>query len=126
MHMTNDSSARNQLERVLGPITAIAIVVGTTIGSGVFKKPAIVAQDVSTFGTAMAAWWLLAMLVIFGGLALAEVNVLFPRAGGNYVFLREAYGRNTFGQSCQFRNFKTGFIVHPTLVRGHILKLTDR
>src|SRR4051812_2309013 len=88
---TTDNS--NQLERVLGPWTATAIVVGTTIGSGIFKKPAAVAADVPFFGLAMVGWVLLALVIICGGLALAEVTVLFPRAGGNYVFLREAYGR---------------------------------
>lgn len=83
----------NTLQRVLGPITATAIVVGTVIGSGIFKKPAVVAIDVPTFGTAMSAWVLMAILMMFGGLALAEVTVLFPRAGGNYIFLKEAYGR---------------------------------
>lgn len=82
-----------QLERVLGPWTATAIVVGTVIGSGIFKKPAAVAADVPMFGVAMSAWVLMAVLILFGGLALAEVTTLFPRAGGNYVFLREAYGR---------------------------------
>jgi amino acid transporter len=81
------------LERVIGPVTATAIVVGTIIGSGIFKKPASVAEAVPFFGVAMCAWVLMAVLIVFGGLALAEVTVLFPRAGGNYVFLKEAYGR---------------------------------
>jgi amino acid transporter len=81
------------LERVLGPWLATALVVGTVIGSGVFKKPSAVADSVPTFGWAMAAWVLMGLLTLCGGLALAEVTVLFPRAGGNYVFLREAYGR---------------------------------
>lgn len=83
----------DKLERVLGPWTATAIIVGTVIGSGIFKKPAAVAQDLPQFGLAIGAWVLLAGVIICGGLALAEVTALFPRAGGNYVFLREAYGR---------------------------------
>jgi amino acid transporter len=78
---------------VLGPVTATAVVVGTVIGSGIFKKPAAVAADVPQFGVAMAAWVLMAALVICGGLALAEVTALFPKSGGNYVFLREGFGR---------------------------------
>src|SRR5262249_8550893 len=81
------------LERVLGPWMATALVVGTVIGSGVFKKPTQVAQFVPTFGWAIAAWVLLGLLVLCGGLALTEVIILYPRAGGNYVFLREGYGR---------------------------------
>jgi APA family basic amino acid/polyamine antiporter len=81
------------LERVLGPWMATALIVGTVIGSGVFKKPTQVAHSVPNFGWAISAWVLLGLLVICGGLALTEVIILYPRAGGNYVFLREGYGR---------------------------------
>lgn len=81
------------LPRVLGPWIATAIVVGTVIGSGVFVKGRKIADNVPEFGLVMAAWVLGGLLALLGGLALAEVAVLFPRAGGNYVFLREGYGR---------------------------------
>src|SRR5262249_31144098 len=70
-----------------------AVVIGTVIGSGVFKKPQAVAQQVPEFGPAMLVWVLGGVLATLGALVLAEVSVLFPRAGGNYVFLREGYGR---------------------------------
>lgn len=81
------------LPRVLGPWIASAVVVGTVIGSGVFKKGQNVAERVPEFGLAMAVWVLGGVLALLGALALAEIAVLFPRAGGNYVFLREGYGR---------------------------------
>src|SRR5580700_1809540 len=81
------------LLRVLGPWMGTAVVIGTVIGSGVFKKPYAVAKDVPEFGLAMLAWVLVGLLALIGSLALAEIAVLFPRAGGNYVFLREAFGR---------------------------------
>ncbi len=81
------------LPRILGPWIATAIIVGTVIGSGVFKKGRNVAENVPEFGLAMSVWVLGGLLALLGALALAEVAVLFPRAGGNYVFLREAYGR---------------------------------
>lgn len=81
------------LVRVLGPWMATAIVVGTVIGSGVFKKARNVAEGVPEFGLAMSVWVVGGVLTLFGSLALAEIAVLFPRAGGNYVFLREGYGR---------------------------------
>jgi amino acid transporter len=84
---------QDRLARVLGVWLAMAIVIGNTIGSGVFKKPAVVAQNVPTTGWALSAWVLMGSLVLCGGLAMSEVTVLFPRAGGNYVFLREGYGR---------------------------------
>jgi amino acid transporter len=70
-----------------------AVVVGTVIGSGVFKKPQIVAENVPLFGIAGLIWVLGGVLALLGALALSEVAVLYPKAGGNYVFLREAYGR---------------------------------
>jgi basic amino acid/polyamine antiporter, APA family len=81
------------LVRALGPLTATAVVVGTVIGSGVFKKPSVIAENVPNFGLAALLWIMGGVLVLLGALAYAEVSVLLPRAGGNYVFLREAYGR---------------------------------
>jgi amino acid transporter len=72
---------------------ATAVVVGTVIGSGVFKKPQAVAENLPTFSMAAAVWILGGVLALLGALSLAEVAVLFPKAGGNYVFLREGYGR---------------------------------
>jgi amino acid transporter len=89
----NAPTPATQLPRVLGPLMATAIVIGTVIGSGVFKKAPSVSKDVSEFGLVVAAWVLVGVLALLGGLALAEVAVLLPRAGGNYVFLKEGYGR---------------------------------
>src|SRR5271170_2799133 len=87
------SSGKPGLERVMGPITAAAVVIGTVIGSGVFKKPQLVALNAPYFGLAALAWAGTGLFILLGALAYAEVAVLYPRAGGNYVFLREAYGR---------------------------------
>ena len=87
------SQPQQSLPRVLGPWLGAAIVVGTVIGSGVFKKARNVAENVPEFGLAISVWVLGGLLALLGALALAEVAVLYPRAGGNYVFLREGYGR---------------------------------
>jgi amino acid transporter len=71
----------------------MAVVIGTVIGSGIFKKPQQVAQYVPEFGLAALVWVLGGLLAFLGALALSEVAVLYPEAGGNYVFLREGYGR---------------------------------
>src|SRR3954453_5573686 len=81
------------LIRALGPLMATAIVIGTVIGSGIFKKPQTVAENVPWFGLAALVWVGAGVLVMLGALAYAEVAALLPRAGGNYVFLREGYGR---------------------------------
>jgi amino acid transporter len=87
------STPQRGLIRALGPLMATAVVVGTVIGSGVFKKPQVVAENVHEFGLAALVWIGVGLLALLGALALAEVAVLYPRAGGNYVFLREGYGR---------------------------------
>ena len=81
-----------RLVRGLGLWMAVAIVVGTVIGSGIFKKPRQVAEHVPE-SAAMIVWVLGGVLALLGTLAYAEVSVLYPKAGGNYVFLREGYGR---------------------------------
>ena len=91
--MSTPAPPANSLPRLIGPWIAAAIVVGTVIGSGVFKKARNVSENVPEVGLGLLAWVLVGVLTLFGALALAEVAVLLPRAGGNYVYLREAYGR---------------------------------
>jgi amino acid transporter len=91
--MTAPDEPADPLPRVLGPWLAGAIVVGTVIGTGVFKKGSAVSAAVPETGPALLAWVAVGLLTLCGAMALAEVAALFPRAGGNYVFLREAYGR---------------------------------
>ncbi len=86
-------NAANSLPRVLGFTTATAVVVGTVIGSGVFKKATAVANLVPDFTLAMLAWVVVGVLTLLGALTLAEVAVIVPKAGGNYAILRDAYGR---------------------------------
>ena len=73
------------LERVLGPWMATALVVGTVIGSGVFKKPQAVAESVPFPGLALTIWTLGGVLTLFGALSVAEIAVLFPQAGEGSV-----------------------------------------
>jgi basic amino acid/polyamine antiporter, APA family len=82
----------DRLPRRLGVFSAVAILVGSTIGSGIFRVPSTVANDVGTLGAIALIWILGAVVALFGALTLAELAALFPRSGGIYVFLREAYG----------------------------------
>lgn len=92
--MANQESVTNlrSLPRVLGPVMASAVVVGTIIGSGVFKKAYAITQDTPYFGVILLLWVGGGIFTFLGALAYAEVVTLFPRAGGNYTFLKEAYG----------------------------------
>ncbi|MGH9969398.1 MAG: APC family permease [Pyrinomonadaceae bacterium] len=105
------SSATN-LVRGLGPLDATMIVVGSMIGSGIFITSAESARLVGAPGWLLMAWALAGLLTITGALCCAELAAMMPRAGGQYVFLREAYGHATgflFGWSL-FLVIQTGTI----------------
>jgi len=89
MHVT---PPRNELRRVLGPWDAIALVVGIIIGSGIFATPPLVARHLGATGPILGVWILGGVLALAGALCYAELASRFPRTGGAYVFLREAYG----------------------------------
>jgi basic amino acid/polyamine antiporter, APA family len=81
------------LERVLGPGSAIAVVVGAIVGVGIFFTPSRVAAMAGGPGAALAAWALGGLVAMAGGLAFAELGGLYPTTGGQYLALRDAYGR---------------------------------
>lgn len=85
-------SSQTKLVRGLGPLDATMIVVGSMIGSGIFITSAESARLVGSPGWLLAAWALAGVLTITGALCCAELAAMWPRAGGQYVFLREAYG----------------------------------
>jgi APA family basic amino acid/polyamine antiporter len=80
------------LERRLGPIDAAAIIVSNVIGAGILFTPPIVAASVPSPGFFLGAWLAGGALAFAGALAYAELAALRPRAGGEYVYLRAAYG----------------------------------
>lgn len=81
-----------KLVRGLGLTDASMIVVGSMIGSGIFITSAESARLVGAPGWLLMAWALAGVLTITGALCCAELAAMMPRAGGQYVFLREAYG----------------------------------
>ena len=81
-----------KLVRGLGLMDASMIVVGSMIGSGIFITSAESARLVGAPGWLLVAWALAGVLTITGALCCAELAAMMPRAGGQYVFLREAYG----------------------------------
>jgi APA family basic amino acid/polyamine antiporter len=80
------------LERRLGTFSATTIIVGSMIGSGIFIAPSIMAGYVATPGVWLGLWLVGGALTLLGALSYAELCSMMPRAGGQYVFLREAFG----------------------------------
>jgi APA family basic amino acid/polyamine antiporter len=101
-----------KLVRGLGLVDASMIVVGSMIGSGIFIVSAESARLVGAPGWLLLAWVLAGLLTITGALCCAELAAMWPHAGGQYVFLREAYGPSVgflFGWSL-FLIIQTGTI----------------
>src|SRR5882672_3314475 len=81
-----------KLVRGLGLVDASMIVVGSMIGSGIFITSAESARLIGAPGWLLMAWALAGLLTITGALCCAELAAMMPHAGGQYIFLREAYG----------------------------------
>src|SRR6266550_2851418 len=82
-----------RLTRRLGLWSAVAVLVGSTIGSGIFRTPASVAQRIDDVPLFLLAWVVGALVVLCGALTYSELAAAFPRSGGVYVFVRESFGR---------------------------------
>src|SRR6266700_573722 len=81
-----------ELRRDLGLVAALAIVVGTVIGSGIFRVPQTMIQSVGTVQMVFLVWVVGGALSLAGALTYAELAAAMPGAGGEYVYLTEAYG----------------------------------
>jgi APA family basic amino acid/polyamine antiporter len=92
MHKTAIGTRGALLPRALGLRHAIAIVVGTIIGSGIFLVPKEMMQAVGSAKLVYLAWIVGGILSIFGALTYAELGALKPQAGGEYVYVRDGYG----------------------------------
>ena len=82
----------SDLPRKLGLIDALAIVIGMVIGGGIFLVPNLVARELKSATAILAVWVFAGVISFFGALACAELGTALPSTGGQYVFLREAYG----------------------------------
>ena len=81
------------LVRGLGLIAAISIIIGNVIGTGVFLKARVMTCNVGSPTWVLIAWLAAGLLSLAGALTYAELSAMKPEAGGEYVFLRDAYGR---------------------------------
>jgi basic amino acid/polyamine antiporter, APA family len=86
------AQAANTLPRRLGLLDATNVVVGTMIGSAIFLVPNTVAENVPSAPLILALWVFAGFVSLFGALAYAELGAMMPETGGQYVYLREAWG----------------------------------
>src|SRR5271168_887843 len=92
MKMRDANDLLPELARDLGLSHAGAIVVGTIIGSGIFLVPSEMMQAVGSARLVYLAWIVGGMLSMAGAITYAELGAMKPQAGGEYIYIRDAYG----------------------------------
>jgi len=90
--LEQNTERKHDLSRSLGVMDASAIVIGIVIGSGIFVLPNLIARNLPSAFAIISAWVIAGVLSFFGALAYAELGAMMPSTGGQYVYLREAYG----------------------------------
>ncbi len=83
---------RGRLLRVLGVGFGLAVIIGNTIGAGIFRAPGAIAQQVPNPWLFMGVWIIGGLYALLGAIALAELGTMIPKSGGQYVFARYALG----------------------------------
>src|SRR5512141_3250698 len=86
-------AAPGELQRTLGLWSAVAVVIGSTIGSGILRSPAGIAAKLPGPLPMLAVWAAGGLFAICGALTLAEIASALPKTGGMYVFCRDGWGR---------------------------------
>jgi APA family basic amino acid/polyamine antiporter len=84
--------AKQKQTRTLGPAAAVSLVAGSMLGIGIFIAPPVVAQQLDRPGAFLLLWLLGGISALCGALSVAELGSMMPRAGGDYPYLRRAYG----------------------------------
>src|SRR5436189_2071452 len=91
--MAQTTTATGRLPRTLGLWSSVALVIGITVGSGIFRSPAGIAQKVPSPALMLTLWVGGGLITLCGALSLAELAAALPETGGFYAYLREGWGR---------------------------------
>lgn len=92
--MANNQSKKNipQLLRKLNLLDSTFLVIGAIVGSGIFMTTGFIAEYLPSPGLILIIWLVGGFVALSGALTFAELGAMFPRAGGQYIYLKEAYG----------------------------------
>ena len=93
--MTEPLPAAPHFKRAINLFDAIMLVTGSMIGSGIFIVSADIARKVGSAGWLLVVWGLTGVITMAGAISYGELASMFPKVGGQYVYLREAFGRLT-------------------------------
>ena len=89
---TENPPSRFKLIPTLGIFSAVMLVAGGVIGSGIFRKAGVMAAQVGSPEVLLAVWLLAGVISLLGALSNAELSAMMPQTGGQYVYLQRAYG----------------------------------
>jgi APA family basic amino acid/polyamine antiporter len=87
----NETLDQNEMKRELGLLDATLLVAGSMIGSGIFIVAADITRNVGSAGWLIAVWLITGLMTLIAALSYGELSAMFPKAGGQYVYLKEAY-----------------------------------
>src|SRR5580700_10464317 len=90
--ITEGDPGSARLRKELNVFDAVAVVVGTVIGSGIFLLPSFIAAQLHSLGAVLLVWLVGGILSLFGALSLAELGSSYPGTGGLCTYLRHVYG----------------------------------
>jgi len=90
--MTPNQTERGRLLRILGVGFGLAVIIGNTIGAGIFRTPGTIAQQLPSVPLFLGVWVVGGLYALLGAISLAELGTMLPRSGGQYVFARYALG----------------------------------
>ena len=134
--MPVEGSSEPRFLRRLGLLDTSFLVIGAVVGSGIYMTPGIIAAGLPSPGLLLAVWLAGGLITLCGALSFAELGAMYPQAGGQYIYLREAYGPGAAflfgwaffgfimcgGQAAlavAFAEFLGSFV--PVLSTGHVL-----
>lgn len=86
---------KGKLKKALGPIDGAAIVVGAIIGAGIFRVPGLVGEHLPAPFLVILAWVAGGLISLVGALCYAELSAMFPKSGGDYLYVKHTYGEGT-------------------------------
>src|SRR5687768_5629109 len=122
---TTAAQTEQTLDRRLGPFDGAAIIVSNVIGGGILFTPPLIAASVPGAMMFLSTWLVGGLLAFAGAMAYSELAALRPRAGGEYVYLREAYGPLA-GFLTGWTSFVAGFSGAMAASAGFLVIYLDR
>src|SRR5215510_9878816 len=89
---TRPPQSRGHLLRVLGLGFGLAVIIGNTIGAGIFRSPGVIAEHLPNVWLFFGVWIVAGLYALLGAITMAELGAMLPKSGGMYVFARYALG----------------------------------